>query len=128
MWLFGAIGMAIFGLKAGSATDPNQLHVLFAPLFAAYGLAFVAILWSRLKFHTEIPPLRNAHFVVAILISAGPMVLDLPRQIREVGQAGDGASSLATLLSGRSQYRTGRTSPRERNRSYRSTLGGGLVC
>ncbi|HAT18794.1 MAG TPA: hypothetical protein DCS85_01435 [Verrucomicrobiales bacterium] len=88
MWLFGAIGMAIFGLKAGSATDPNQLHVLFAPLFAAYGLAFVAILWSRLKFHTEIPPLRNAHFVVAILISAGPMILDLPRQIREVGKAG----------------------------------------
>ena len=88
MWLFSTIGMAIFGLTAGSATDPNQLHVLFAPLFAAYGLAFVAILWSRLRIHTEIPPLRNAHFVVAILISAGPMVLDLPRQIRDVGKAG----------------------------------------
>ncbi len=88
MWLFAAIGMAIFGLKAGNPTNPNQLHLLFAPLFAAYGLALVAILWSRLRIITEIPPLRNAHFVVVILISAGPMVLDLPRQIREVGRAG----------------------------------------
>ena len=88
MWLSGAVGMAIFGLKAGAPTDPNQLHVLFAPLFAAYGLAVVAILWSRLRVVTEIPPLRNAHFVVVILISAGPMLLDLPRQIREVGRAG----------------------------------------
>jgi len=87
MWLFGAIGMAIFGLT-GSATDPNQLHILFAPLFAAYGLAFVAILWSRLRVGIEIPPLRNAHFVVVILISAGPMVLDLPPQIVQVGKAG----------------------------------------
>lgn len=81
MWLFGAIGMAIFGLS-GSPTDPNQLHVLFAPLFAAYGLAFVAILWSRLKLPTEIPQLRNAHFVVVVLISAGPLLLDLPKKIK----------------------------------------------
>jgi hypothetical protein len=88
MWFFGAVGMAIFGLKDGASTDPNQLHILFAPLFAGYGLALIAILWSRLKIITEIPPLRNAHFVVAVFISAGPMVLDLPRQIREVGKAG----------------------------------------
>jgi hypothetical protein len=81
MWLSGALGMSIFGLSA-SATDPNQLHILFAPLFAAYGLAFVAILWSRLKLPTEIPQLRNAHFVVVVLISAGPLILELPRQIK----------------------------------------------
>jgi hypothetical protein len=81
MWLFGAIGMSIFGLS-GSSTDPNQMHVLFAPLFAAYGLAFVAILWSRLKLPTEVPQLRNAHFVVVVLVSAGPLLLDLPRQIK----------------------------------------------
>ena len=88
MWLFGAVGMAIFGLKDGANTHPNQLHILFAPLFAGYGLALIAILWSRLKIITEIPPLRNAHFVVAVLISAGPMVLDLPRQIRDIETAG----------------------------------------
>lgn len=88
MWLMASVGMAIFGLKEGASTDPNQLHVLFAPLFAGYGLALVAILWSRLQVVSQIPPLRHAHFVVAILISAGPLILDLPRQIREVGRTG----------------------------------------
>jgi hypothetical protein len=88
MWLFGSVGMAIFGLKEGASTDPNQLHILFAPLFAGYGLAVVAILWSRLQIVSQIPPLRNAHFVAVILISGGPMVLDLPRQVREVGRTG----------------------------------------
>lgn len=81
MWVFAALGMSIFGLS-GKATDPNQLHILFAPLFAAYGLAFVAILWARLKLPADIPQLRNAHFIVVVLISAGPLVLDLPRQIK----------------------------------------------
>ena len=87
MWLSAAVGMAIFGLTR-SSTHPNQLHILFAPLFAAYGLAFLAILWSRLKIAVEIPPLRNAHFVAVVLVSAGPMVLDLPQQIVQVGKAG----------------------------------------
>ncbi len=81
MWVFGAVGMSIFGLS-GRATDPNQLHILFAPLFAAYGLALVAILWSRLKLPTEIPQLRNVPFIVIVLVSAGPLVLDLPRQLK----------------------------------------------
>ena len=88
MWLFGSVGMAIFGLKEGASTDPNQLHILFAPLFAGYGLAVVAILWSRLQIISQIPTLRHAHFVAVILISGGPMVLDLPRQVRDVGRAG----------------------------------------
>lgn len=81
MWVFGAFGMALFGLS-GSPTDPNQLHILFAPLFAAYGLAMVAILWSKLPVSTEVPQLANAHFIVVVLISAGPLVLDIPRQFR----------------------------------------------
>lgn len=81
MWIFATMGMAIFGLS-GSPTDPNQLHILFAPLFAAYGLAFVAILWSRLKLPTEVPALRNAHFVVIVLLSSGSLLFDLPRQIK----------------------------------------------
>ena len=91
MWLFGAVGMSIFGMS-GNPTDSNQLHILFAPLFAAYGLAFVAILWSRLKLPTEIPQLGNAHFIVVILISAGPLVFDLPRQIK-TGIAEDGVQA-----------------------------------
>ena len=44
MWLMGSFGMALFGLS-DKATDPNQLHILFAPIMGAYGLAFVSILW-----------------------------------------------------------------------------------
>ena len=80
MWLFSALGMAIFG--AANNTGSNQLHILFAPLMAAYGLAFLAIIWSKLSFPNTIPQLRNAHFVVVVIISAGPLVLALPRTVR----------------------------------------------
>jgi len=49
MWAFATGGMALYGLSK-SSTDVNQLHILFAPLMTAYGLAFISILWSRLDF------------------------------------------------------------------------------
>ena len=49
MWIFAALGMALFGLRDG-ATSSNQLHLLFAPLMGAYGLAMLSVLWSRLAF------------------------------------------------------------------------------
>ena len=80
MWGFGALGMAIFGAATG--TESNQLHILFAPLASAYGLAFLAIIWSKLTLPNTMPMLRNAHFVAAILLSAAPLVLSLPREAR----------------------------------------------
>lgn len=84
MWGFGALGMAIFG--AVGKTDSNQLHILFAPLASAYGLAFLAILWSRLPLPNTMPMLRNGHFAIAVVLSAAPLVLTLPSDIR-MGQA-----------------------------------------
>jgi hypothetical protein len=81
MWAFAALGMAIFGLS-NSGVDSNQLHILFAPIMAAYGLAFVAILWSKLDLPTSIPQLRQAHFVIIVLISGGPLILNLPRSMK----------------------------------------------
>lgn len=81
MWIFAAIGMAIFGLP-GSGVNPNQLHILFAPIMAAYGLAFVSILWSKLDLPNTIPQLRQAHFVIIIIISGGPLILNLPRDLK----------------------------------------------
>jgi len=86
MWVFASLGMAIFGLSG--ALDPNQLHILFGPLMAAYGLAFVAILWSKLNLPTSIPQLRNAHFAVIVLISGGPLLLGLPSDLK-MGLAND---------------------------------------
>lgn len=82
MWLFAAIGMAIFGINRAELLHPNQIHLLFAPIMAAYGLAFISILWSRLDFVSKMPVLRNAHYVVIVLFSAAPMILSLPREIK----------------------------------------------
>ena len=81
MWITTAFGLAIFGITK-EPLDPNQLHLLFAPIMTAYGLAFVSILWSRLDFVTSTPILRNVHHIVIIGICALPLILDLPNKIR----------------------------------------------
>jgi len=81
MWLMGSIGMALFGLSEKS-TDSNQLHILFAPIMTAYGLAFFSILWSRLEFTGSGGLLRYGHFVIVILVSSGPLMFSIPQAIR----------------------------------------------
>jgi hypothetical protein len=81
MWVFTALGLCFFGVST-SALDPNQLHLLFAPLMTAYGLAFVSILWSRLEIVGFNPALRNVHHIIIIIICALPLILSLPNKIR----------------------------------------------
>lgn len=81
MWTFTALGLAFFGISK-DALDPNQLHLLFAPIMTAYGLAFVSILWSRLEFVAATPVLRNVHHFVIVAICALPLVLALPLKVR----------------------------------------------
>lgn len=61
MWLFALAGMSVFGLEGKSTFQPfapnletNDLHILFVPLFAAYGMAFMLVLWSRLGIHVRL--------------------------------------------------------------------------
>jgi Dolichyl-phosphate-mannose-protein mannosyltransferase len=82
MWLFAALGMAIFGIDRTQGLSPNQIHLLFAPVMAAYGLAFISILWSRLDLVNEAPFLRNAHYFVIIIFSSAPMVLSMPQKVK----------------------------------------------
>ena len=79
MWVMGTLGMAIFGLSE-SNLDPNQLHILFSPIMTAYGLAFVSILWARIELPAGGILMRYGHFAIVILISAGPLILKLPRE------------------------------------------------
>lgn len=81
MWVGAAFGLAIFGISKNEL-DPNQLHLLFAPIMMAYGLAFISILWSRLDFVATTPILRNVHHFVIIGICALPLVLALPLKVR----------------------------------------------
>ncbi len=86
MWVFAGIGMSIYGLRDG-ATDSNQIHILFAPLMSAYGLAMVSILWGRLNIPQSMDALRYAHLVLIVAISAGPMLLSLPQSLQRGLQA-----------------------------------------
>lgn len=81
MWFVGSIGMALFGLTAQS-TDSNQLHILFSPIMTAYGLAFFSILWSRLEFTGSGGLMRGMHFVIVVLVSAGPLIFSIPQAMR----------------------------------------------
>lgn len=49
MWLGAFAGMAVYGLGGGTVS-PNQLHILFVPLFILFGGAFLMVLWNRLGF------------------------------------------------------------------------------
>jgi hypothetical protein len=81
MWVTTAFGLAFFGVSTESL-NPNQLHLLFAPLMTAYGLAFISILWSRLDFVAATPVLRNVHHFVIVIICALPLILSLPLKVR----------------------------------------------
>ncbi|MCW1884578.1 glycosyltransferase family 39 protein [Luteolibacter flavescens] len=82
MWLFAALGMAVFGINRTVLLHPNQIHILFAPVMAAYGLAFISILWSRLEAVNSVPYLRNVHYVAVILLSAAPMLMSIPDKVK----------------------------------------------
>jgi len=81
MWITTAFGLALFGITI-EPLDPNQLHLLFAPIMTAYGLAFISILWSRLEFVTATPLLRNVHHIIIVALCALPLAITLPTKVR----------------------------------------------
>lgn len=74
MWLFGVLGMSAFGLGDRNLQS-NDLHVLFVPLLAAYGMAFVLVLWTRLEIHVRL--LRIAFLVFLFFLSGAPLLNQL---------------------------------------------------
>lgn len=90
MWVIAALGMSLFGVDS-KGTHVNQIHILFAPIMAGYGIAFLSILWSRLDFPQSIPALKNAHLIGIVILSAAPLVLDMPQRIQlglHIGEQG----------------------------------------
>lgn len=81
--MFGvsALGLALFGVSSDNL-DPNQTHLLFAPVMTAYGLAFVSILWNKLPIVIQAPMIRNLHHVIIIIICAMPLILSLPHKVK----------------------------------------------
>jgi len=81
MFVGNCLALAFFGVSR-KALDPNQLHILFAPIMTAYGLAFISILWARLEVVATTPMLRNVHHIIIIFICALPLLLSLPQKVR----------------------------------------------
>lgn len=81
MFITSAFGLSIFGVST-NPLDPNQTHLLFAPLMTAYGLALISIMWSKLPFVNSLPIMQNVHLIVIVVITSLPLVLSLPMKIR----------------------------------------------
>jgi hypothetical protein len=73
MWIGAAAGMALFAPQG--AVSANQLHMLFVPVFAAYGIAFFLVLWKRMEIRFE--PARNAFIGAICAVTALPMAVNL---------------------------------------------------
>jgi len=72
MWLVAVFGMAFFGFDEDGVLGPNNLHVLFIPFFAAYGFAFVLVLWTRLEINISL--IQKAFVSLIYVISALPLL------------------------------------------------------
>jgi hypothetical protein len=81
MFTTSALGLAFFG-ASNTGLDPNQTHLLFAPIMTAYGLAFISILWSRLTIVNNVSMLRNVHYIIIVIVCALPIILSIPNKIR----------------------------------------------
>ncbi len=86
MWLFAVLGMTIYGLPTFATDarnlDANQLHILFSPIMAAYGLAFLTVVWNRIGFETNHPVVTQGHLVIVAVISAIPLILPMPKNLK----------------------------------------------
>jgi len=73
MWFGITLGLTLFGVK--EVVSGNQLQIMFLPVFAIYGTAFLLVLWNRLNI--EIPLLRILFLCAIFLVSGSPMLLTL---------------------------------------------------
>jgi hypothetical protein len=71
MYLFALAGMIVTGLD-DQPVKANDLHVLFIPALAFYGMAFLLVLWSRLEINVNV--LRYAFIGLLFLLSGIPFL------------------------------------------------------
>lgn len=81
VWFCAVLGMALVGLP-DKERDDNQLYVLFIPLFSAYGLAFLAVLWGRLGVSRGTNWwAKHGAAAMAAGITVLPMLVNLPTSV-----------------------------------------------
>ena len=84
MWIFAALGMSVYGLS-GAPLDPNQMHILFMPMMAAFALALISILWARIPLSQQ-PGIASAiPFIIIVLVTATPMIINIQNEFKSYG-------------------------------------------
>ena len=73
MWTGATVGMALFAPQSPVST--NQMHMVFVPVFAAYGMAFLLVLWKRLDI--RFTPAKHAFVGAVCFVTALPMAVNL---------------------------------------------------
>ncbi|MFT5905499.1 MAG: hypothetical protein ACI9E1_001097 [Cryomorphaceae bacterium] len=81
MWIFAALGMSIYGIS-DDPLDPNQLHILFMPMMSAFALALISILWARIPLSQQPGVAGIIPFIVIIVVTASPMIINQQRAFR----------------------------------------------
>ncbi len=75
MWLFASFGMGLFALSeetSGCTLSSNDLNVLFIPLFTAFGMAFLLVLWRRMEIYVAFA--KYAFYMLIFFASVFPMM------------------------------------------------------
>ena len=77
-----AVGMGFLGLR-DETLDDQALYIVLAPAMSIFGTAMLAVLWSRIHGSNAVSVWSRLGFgVIAVAISALPMVADLPAQVK----------------------------------------------
>lgn len=73
MWISAVFGMSLY--RGYDPMSENQFHVIFIPIFAAFGFAFLLVLWNRLEFGGA---LFRVIFICAVIFLCGvPLLMTL---------------------------------------------------
>ena len=81
MFLSTAVGMGFLGLPEKSQDD-NALYIVLVPAMAIGGCAMLAVLWARLQISAGFFWQRFGFAVIALAISAIPMMATLPGDLK----------------------------------------------
>lgn len=72
MWGAAIVGMAFFQGSASEVVQPSEITLLFIPIFAAFGMAYLLVQWGRLEIGS--PFFRRAFIGLIFGISAIPLL------------------------------------------------------
>jgi len=71
MWGGAIFGMALYGVNEEQGFSANQLHLIFIPIMACYGFAFLLVQWNRLE--VKLPFARLGFITLLFLLSCYPL-------------------------------------------------------